>query len=182
MASDIKQTIKDFYKVAQSRDFTRKYQFRILDVANKGSSVFDQDDLVYATTAILPGKSIGIIPVPYSGFAFRVPGTVSYNNADAFNINFYCDSNTNARIKMENWIEETFSDETTTGDGLLHNDSTITLAQLDVQFDVKRTYKLFGVFPKSVGDLEYSMTDTGEIVKVQCTFAYQFYRRDNEIS
>tara|TARA_E500000318_G_C3569248_1_gene217106 strand:- start:9746 stop:10324 length:579 start_codon:yes stop_codon:yes gene_type:complete len=179
--ADIKQTIQDFYKVAQSRDFARKFQFRILDVSNKGASVFDEDELVYATGATIPGKTIGAQEVPYNGFTFRVPGTVSYTNSEAFNITFYCDANTSTRIKMENWVEETFSDSTTTGDGVLHNNSTITLAQLDTQFEVLRTYKLFGVFPVTVGDLEYDMTNTGEILTFQGGFAYQFFRRDNEI-
>lgn len=179
--ADIKQTIQDFYKVAQTRDFARKYQFRVLDVSNKGASVFDQTDLVYATAATLPGKQISTIEQPYNGFTFRVPGTVEYLNSDGFNIDFYCDTNTTARIKMENWIEETFSDETTTGDGVLHNNSTITLAQLDTQFEVMRTYKLFGVFPVRAGELEYNMTAGSEIVNFQATFAYQFFRRDNEI-
>jgi hypothetical protein len=179
--ADIKQTIQDFYKVAQSRDFARKYQFRILDVSNKGASVFDESELVYATTATLPGKTIGAQEVPYNGFTFRVPSTVSYNNSESFNIQFYCDANTTTRIKMENWVEETFSDATTTGDGVLHNNSTITLAQLDTQFEVLRTYKLFGVFPVTAGDLEYDMTNAGEIVTFQAGFAYQFFRRDNEI-
>tara|TARA_E500000318_G_C3494723_1_gene185888 strand:- start:286 stop:864 length:579 start_codon:yes stop_codon:yes gene_type:complete len=179
--ADIKQTIQDFYKVAQSRDFTRKYQFRILDISNKGASVFDQTELVYATTATLPGKNISTNEVPYNGFTFRVPGTVSYKNSDAFNIQFYLDANTTTRIKMENWVEETFSDETTTGDGVLHNNSTITLAQLDTQFEVLRTYKLFGVFPVDLGDIEYDMTSSGELATFQAGFAYQFFRRDNEI-
>ena len=44
-----------------------------------------------------------------------------------------------------------------------------------------RTYKLFGVFPVTAGDLEYDMTNAGEIVTFQAGFAYQFFRRDNEI-
>ena len=44
--ADIKQTIQDFYKVAQTRDFARDFQFRVLDVSNKGTPVFTEDDLV----------------------------------------------------------------------------------------------------------------------------------------
>ena len=68
--ADIKQTIKDFYKVAQTRDFARDFQFRVLDVSNKGVPVFTEDDLVYATTATLPGKQIATKDVPYNGFNF----------------------------------------------------------------------------------------------------------------
>ena len=180
--ADIKQTIQDFYKVAQTRDFARDFQFRVLDVSNKGVPVFTEDDLVYATAATLPGKQISPKSVPYNGFEFRIPGTVTYNNSDGFTIGFYCDATTNARVQMENWVTETFNDETTTGDGVLHNNSTITLVQLDTKFEPLRTYKLFGVFPVNSGDIGYSMVGTGEVANLDITLAYQFFRRDNELN
>jgi len=180
--ADIKQTIQDFYKVAQTRDFARDFQFRVLDVSNKGVPVFTEDDLVYATAAVLPGKQISPKSVPYNGFEFRIPGTVTYNNSDGFTIGFYCDATTNARIQMENWVTETFDDETTTGDGVLHNNSTITLVQLDTKFEPLRTYKLYGCFPVNSGDISYSMVGTGEVINMDITLAYQFYRRDNELN
>jgi hypothetical protein len=180
--ADIKQTIQDFYKVAQTRDFARDFQFRVLDVSNKGTPVFTEDDLVYATAATLPGKTIATKDVPYNGFNFRIPGTVSYNSSDAFTIDFYCDATTQARIAMENWITETYNDETTSGDGVLHNNSTVTLVQLDTQFEPLRTYKLYGVFPTDCGDIGYNITGDGEVATVTVTVAYQFFRRDNELN
>ena len=180
--ADIKQTIQDFYKVAQTRDFARDFQFRVLDVSNKGVPVFTEDDLVYATAATLPGKQITPKDVPYNGFSFRIPGTVTYNNSDGFTIGFYCDATTNARVQMENWVTETFNDETTTGDGVLHNNSTITLVQLDTKFEPLRTYNLYGCFPVNSGDISYSMVGTGEVINMDITLAYQFYRRDNELN
>jgi len=180
--ADIKQTIQDFYKVAQTRDFARDFQFRVLDVSNKGVPVFTEDDLVYATAATLPGKQISPKPVPYNGFEFRIPGTVTYNNSDGFTIDFYCDATTNTRVAMENWVTETFNDETTMGDGVIHNNSTITLVQLDTKFEPLRTYKLFGVFPVNSGDISYSMVGTGEVATTTITMAYQFFRRDNELN
>ena len=179
--ADIKQTIQDFYKVAQTRDFARDFQFRVLDVSNKGLPVFTEDDLVYATTAALPGKTIATKPVPYNGFEFRVPGTVSYTNSDSYTMDFYCDATTSARIAMENWITETYNDETTTGDGVLHNNSTITLVQLNTKFEPMRTYKLHGVFPVDCGEIGYSMSGDGEVATVTVAMAYQFFRRDPAI-
>ncbi len=180
--ADIKQTIQDFYKVAQTRDFARDFQFRVLDISNKGTPVFTEDDLVYATTATLPGKTIATKDVPYNGFNFRIPGTVSYNQSDAFTIDFYCDATTNTRIAMENWITETYNDETSTGDSILHDNSTITLVQLDTKLEPIRTYKLHGVFPTDCGDIGYSMSGDGEVATVTITLAYQFFRRDNELN
>ena len=84
---------------------------------------------------------------------------------------------------MENWIQETFDETTSTGDQTLHNDSTITLAQLDGEFEVIRTYKLFGVFPVEATDIAYNIVATdGQIVTFNATFAYQFFKRDNEVN
>jgi len=179
--ADLNQTIQDFYKVAQASDFARNYQFRVTDVSNQGASVFTEDQLVYATTANLPGKKIKPVPVPYSGFEFNVPGPVAYNETTGYNITFYMDSQTTARVAMENWITETFDEETSVGDGL-HNNNIITLAQLDNEFNIVRTYKLFGVFPVEVQSVEYSIGNAdGSVVSFNATFAYQFYRRDNEV-
>ena len=180
--ADIKQTILDFYKVAQTKDFARNYQFRVLDVSNKGASVFTEDQLVYATSSQIPGKKIKPVSVPYSGFQFSLPGPVEYNQTQGFPIVFYLDAQSSARIAMENWITETFDEDTSIGDGLLHNDSTITLAQLDNEFEVLRTYKLFGVFPVEAADIQYTInSDNGQVVEFNTTFAYQFFRRDNEV-
>jgi len=83
---------------------------------------------------------------------------------------------------MENWVTETFNDETTMGDGVIHNNSTVTLVQLNTKFEPLRTYKLYGVFPLNSGDISYSMVGTGEVVSMDITLAYQFYRRDNELN
>jgi hypothetical protein len=179
--SDIKQTIQDFYNIATNRDFARDFQFRVLDVSNKGTPVFDPTDLVYATAAELPGKTIATKDVPYNGFQFRIPGTVSYNNSDAFTIDFYVDAQSTARIAMESWIEETYNDATTTGDGRLHDNSTITLIQLDTKFKPVHTYVLHGVFPTDCGNIAYSMSGDGEVATTTLTFAYQFWRSDKTV-
>ena len=181
--ADIKQTILDFYKVAQTKDFARNYQFRVLDVSNKGAPIFTEDQLVYATSASIPGKRIKPVNVPYSGFNFNIPGPVEYNLTTGYQIAFYLDAQSSARIAMENWIQETFDESLSTGDQTLHNDSTITLAQLDGEFEVIRTYKLFGVFPTEAPDVAYTINaNDGNVVTFNANFAYQFFRRDNEIN
>ena len=180
--ADIKQTIQDFYKVAQTKDFSRNYQFRVLDVSNKGASVFTEDQLVYATAASIPGKKIKPVSVPYSGFNFNIPGPVEYNSTSGYSITFYLDAQSSARVAMENWITETFDESTSIGDQTLHNNSTITLVQLNNDFEAIRTYKLFGVFPVEAADMQYTINSTdGQVVTFNATFAYQFFRRDNEV-
>ena len=95
--ADIKQNIQDFYRVAQERDFLRSFQFRILDVSNQGVPVLTQDDLVYATTASLPARSINTFSQAFMGLNFNVPGTASYPGSDGYALNFRSDSEATLR-------------------------------------------------------------------------------------
>ena len=65
--ADTTQTIQGFYTQAQAKDFARNNLFRVLNVNFGGGTEvsFDESDLVYATTAELPGKTIGNVAVPY---------------------------------------------------------------------------------------------------------------------
>jgi len=176
--ADINQTILDFYKQAKDRDFSRDFQFRVLDVQYKGTTIMGEEDLVFATAAELPGKTIAAKDVPYNGFQFRIPGTVSYNNSDGYTIDFYCDATTSARIRMENWIRDIYDERTSTGDGRLYDDSSISLVQLDSKFKPRNLYTLHGVFPLDCGNIAYSMSGDGEVATVTVSFAYQFFRRN----
>ena len=99
--ADVRQTIQDFYTQAQVKDFARTNLFRVLDISLGGTDVeFGEEDMVYATTATLPGKSITTIPVPYMGLNFNVPGNVQYDGSDAYQINFRCDEKYDLRNKF----------------------------------------------------------------------------------
>jgi hypothetical protein len=86
--ADTSQTIQGFYTAAQSKDFARNNLFRVLNINfGSGSSVtFDESDLIYATTATLPGKSITNVTAPYMGLNFNVPGVVQYDGSDSYTI------------------------------------------------------------------------------------------------
>ena len=76
---DVRQTISDFYRVAQERDFSRDFQFRVLNVqSGDGSFTITEDDLVYAKGGSIPGRTINVAEVPYMGLNFRVPGAATY--------------------------------------------------------------------------------------------------------
>ena len=68
---DVKQTITDFYRVAQERDFSRDFQFRVLNIQNgDGSVVVSEDDLVYAKGGVIPGREISESTVSYMGVEY----------------------------------------------------------------------------------------------------------------
>ena len=174
---DIDQSIQDFYRVAQDRDFTRDFQFRVLDVSDRGSPVLTQEDLVYATAASLPARAITNVPIPYMGLSFNLPGAATYPGSEGYALTFRADGQHQLRTVFENWSRDIFDDQTSTGEFRLHSNSTISLAQLNQNLDVARIYKLIGVYPVNVGDMAFDMTGGGNIVNFTATLAYQYWTR-----
>jgi hypothetical protein len=177
---DVNQTITDFYRVAQERDFARDFQFRVLNIqSGEGSDVaFAEDDLVYIRGGSLPGKSITTQNVPYMGLNFHVPGTVTYPS-DSWSVTFYCDQNSAIRRIFEQYQKDIFDDETSTGNYFMPRASSlIDLVQLDTQLEEVAIYQLVGVYPNSISDMAYTIGDgTGAPVTFDVNFTYQFWRR-----
>ena len=179
---DVKQTISDFYKVAQERDFARDFHFRVLSI-NTDSSVtsvtFDEDDLVYVKTAALPGREISDVTVPYMGLPFHVPGIVSYPTSEGYSLTFYADAQSKIRSKFEEWSMATFDDASSTGNyNVPKASSTIDLLQLDANLDKLAQYQLVGVSPRSVGEMGYTMAEaTGSALEFTATLAFHYWRK-----
>lgn len=174
----VEQTIMDFYRVAQERDFSRDFQFRILSINPGGSAgvTFSEDDLVYAKGGQIPTRTIASSEVPYMGLQFRLPGAAQYSGE--FQSNFYCDVNSRVRQLMEEWSFQTFDDSTSMGDYYMPRESSyVELVQLDSQFEVVAMYKLIGCFPNLVGDIQYDIGGTGTAVEFAVNLTYHFWRR-----
>jgi hypothetical protein len=173
-----KQTIQDFYRIAQARDFARDVQFRLLSISPQGTTVtFDEDDLVYARAATLPGRAIQQVNANYMGLKFNLPGLASYPNSENYTLNFYAQADSTLRRKFEQWTRDTFDDANSTGNYLtpLQN-STIDLIQLDNNFEKINQYQLVGVSIRSVGDLAYTMADGGgSVLNFNVSLAYHYW-------
>lgn len=173
----LSQKIMDFYQVAQARDFTRNFQFRVTEILDRGTPIVTQDDLVYVTTATLPARTIANISVPYMGLTFNVPGAASYPGSDGYTITFRSDSEQVIRRVFENWSRITFDDLTSTGVYRLFATSRVVLDLLDQGFNTQRQYVLHGVYPASVGEISYDTTGNGDVLTFTATLAYQFWTR-----
>lgn len=175
---DVKQTITDFYRVAQERDFSRDFQFRVLNIQNAdGSVVVSEDDLVYARGGTIPGREISENTVSYMGLDFRVPGSVKY--AGSYDIEFLCDTSDTLRNLMLTWTRDTFDDATSTGNYFIAKETSIVdLVQLDTQLERVAQYTLVGVYPKQVGDITYTLDGTGAPVNFSMTLGYHYIRSE----
>jgi hypothetical protein len=171
------QNITSFYKVAQSRDFARLFQFRLVQFGNTG---FGEDDLIYVETATLPGRQITNVPVPYHGLQFNVPGTAQYPGSAGYNVTFRSDQNHDLRSVLEQVTFGTFNDNTSTGNYNTPSDGLILTMQLfGKNLQTVAEYSLIGVYVQNINDTQYTITDTGSVATVEATLAYQFWRKTN---
>jgi hypothetical protein len=168
------QNIRDFYTAATTKDFARQFQFRLNQLANTN---FGESDFVYLETANLPGRSITNIPVPFMGLQFNVPGTVTFPGSDAWAVTFRSDQNYDIRAVLENATINTFDESTSTGDyNIARNSSRIVINLLGKNPNtVVRRYTLYGAYVVSVGESTYNLTDSGNIVTIPATLAYQYW-------
>ena len=171
------QNITSFYRVAQTRDFARQFQFRVVRFGNTG---FGENDLVYIETASLPGRSITNQTVPYMGLPFNIPGTATYPGSTGYSVTFRCDQRYDIRNVLEQNTFQTFNDETSTGDYGTPSDSSVLIMQLfDKDMTTISEYTLYGVYVQAINDIAYNVGDSGTIVTMPVTLAYQFWRKTN---
>ncbi len=171
------QTIQDFYRVAQQRDFARDYMLRVVSI---GEDTFGEDDFVYITTATLPDRTISNQTATYMGLDFNVPGTVKYNGSNNWSVQFRADKNGILRKKLEDWqIGKVFDDETSTGDLSPRGvDKVIELNLINDKLEIVNTYKLYGVYVVTLGSIGYNIAGTGTPLTFNASLAYHYWRHE----
>lgn len=163
-------TILKFYETSKEREFARDFQFRVVSLGP-----LTEDDLVYFRTASLPGKEIHNNPVPYMGLDFNVPGGVKYTGSDSWKVTFLHDEGANIRSKLDAWMNEIFSIETSSGKyGVPSEEATIDL--IDKAFKTVRRYNLVGIYLRDIQPIQYDVRGTGKPLEFDATIAYQFWR------
>jgi len=174
------QTIGNFYDRAIAREFSRDFLFRVLSINFAGGAAFNEGELIYARTAELPSRENVNVQSKFMGLPFNIAGTVRYPGSEAYNINFYCDANSQLRNKFLAESRRVFDDATSTGDyNIAGRGSTITLAQVDKNLEPVTIFKLVGANIRNVGKIQYSMAEgTGQPVYFDTTIAYHFFEEN----
>ena len=172
-------TIQDFFTRAAHKQFSRDFLFRVKQIDLVGGVSFNgEDDLVYAKTAVLPGRNIDNKTVNYFGQEFQLPGRATYQNAAGYSIDFYHDEDCDLRTKLEAASRAVWNNETSTGQySLPGNESVINLVQIDKQLNDVRNIELVGASIRDIGDIAYTIAEgTGDVITFNTTFAYHYYR------
>ena len=180
-------SIQKAYQVYQEHDFSRQHQIRILAMGNVPDYVTQEiiekptgaGGYVYATTYSVPGRSINNIQLPYQGFNFNIPGMVAYDQPNPWTINFKTPGDYLVRNALERWSFAVVSDETSCG--AFHipcPDTTIDIAIISPKCTILRVYRLHGVYPQSISNIEYDQSNV-EITNFSANFHYQYWRLVN---
>jgi hypothetical protein len=173
----VNQNIQNFYRVAASRDFSRDFLFRVTDLKLDGLPAMNEEQLIYAKAASLPGRNITNVAVPYMGLPLNVPGNATYPGSEGYTLNFFLDANSSLRNYFEVASRNLFDDQSSSGAyGTPDESSYITLAQLDKNLEIFSNYKLIGASLRAINNIEYRMSEgTGQTVDVGVTISYHFY-------
>jgi len=179
---------RSFYEQALERDFSRDFQLRVIDI---GNGFITEEDNVFIKTTSLPKYQIHNQPTNFMGMKFNIPGTAEYAGNEAWTVQFRCDLTFNIRHKIETWQHQIFTQfdqpELEIARGLrpgagIYNvpsmERTATLALHDRSGKFYRQYSLIGVYPVSIGDMNYDQTGNGAIVDLPVTLAYQWWELD----
>ena len=162
-------SILKFYETAKAKEFARDFQFRVVTLGP-----LTVDDIVYIRTGSLPGKSITNHQVPYMGLNFNVPGSTVFDGSDNWTVNFLADEAMNIRSKLEAWMSEIFSVETSSGKyGVPSEIATLDL--LDKEFKSVRRYNLIGTYIKTLEPLAYDIKGAGKPQEFNAVMAYQYW-------
>lgn len=172
-------TIENFFSRASSKQFARDFLFRVKQISLAGDVQLNgEDDLVYARTAALPGRTIENKAVNYFGQQFNVPGKSSYDNSEGYSIEFYHDESIELRKKFERASRAVFNNETSTGDYYMPGEGDkITLSVINKDLQEVSTIELVGASIRNIGEISHSIADgTGEILNFTVTFSFHYYK------
>jgi hypothetical protein len=179
----INQNIQTFYQQSFNKDFSRDFLFRVILMTGVGLPTLGEADLVYAKTAKLPGRTIENMKAPYMGLQFNVPGGVTYDGSDAYDIEFYLDDASKSasgdiRKKFEIASREIFNDGISTGEYQIPDyNNQIVLAQVSKKLEpVGDYYNLIGAQLRKIDAIEYKMAEgKGDVMSVKTTMSYHYY-------
>lgn len=175
-------SIKNAREVFQQHDFSRQWQIRFLNMNNVPDYVYREliekpagmGGHLYIKTMSIPGREITNIEVPYQGFPINVPGMAKYT-PNPWSLTVRTAGDYLVRNALERWSFETISDETSCGKGFACDNTTIDVAVLAPNCDIMRVYRLHGVYPQSVGEIAYDITNN-DLTEFTVAFQYQYWR------
>lgn len=130
--------------------------------------------MVEATS--VPAMTLGIIQVPYMGRKIKVPGDRTF---EEWTVNVICDEDYLIKNAMEEWNNRINTLRGNLRDfpssSPLQVQSEALLTQYSKTLSPIRQYRMKGLWPAVVGQVELSWNNTDSIITFPVTFAYDWF-------
>ena len=125
------------------------------------------------TSTSLPGMTIAEVPVPFRGRNMYIAGDRTF---EPWTVNILNDTDFALRNAFERWMNEINALSDNSG---LENPSDYMVDafvdHLDRSGEVIKSYTFRGMWPLSLGAIELSMAEAGEIEQFEVQLRYQFF-------
>ena len=126
------------------------------------------------TASNLPGSTLGEIAVPFRGRSIFVTG--DRPAPDTWTVTFYNDTDFMIRNAMERWHNGINDFANNTGETTPADYQTdLFVEQLDRDDVVLKTYIFRNSFPLTIGTIDLSSAEAGEIETFEVTWRYQHF-------
>ena len=128
----------------------------------------------FCKTTQMPGKTIGIIEVPYMGMKVKIAGDVTFED---LNITVMLDNDFAIRNELEIWMETIKANESAVGlDAALYKRAG-SVIQLDNEGKEIAQYSFIGLWPNSITPIEMGFENVDTISEYSVIFSYDFWTR-----
>jgi len=164
--------LQDFYSTATDRGFARDFHFRVTQI---GDLTLDNGDLIYIRTSNIPSREIGVDSVNFRGFKYNVPLTASYPGSDNWTVEFLMDKNYGIYDQFENWHRNHFNESTFVGREVPTFSRVIEIMAIDETLSVVKKFRLYGCFPRTLGEIQFNIAGQGAPVTFKMSMAYQYW-------
>jgi len=159
-------SVRNAVQVFQQHGFSLSHHLHVLDIAGVPDYVkkelIDLEGRVYIKTASVPKVGVAKIDYKYQAFPLTMPGQIEFENEQTWSIRMPSDFL--LRNALERWIFDLANPDSSCGIGKVPCQSTYVDYMLVGQnCDVSRGYRLIGMFPVSVGAVQYNQEDTAMV-------------------
>lgn len=159
--------LKKFYSHIKQKDLARKHLWTI----NITEDDVKEDMILYGVSTSWPSKAINPVEVPYLGFTYKVPGVAKFD--ETWKVTVRDSADFRLRKKLSGWLDAIYNPETGEADyiGKAFKDGTLFALNPDLSASVEIIME--GMFPTSIGTIDYDYASDGEVITYDVEFAYQ---------
>lgn len=177
------KSLNEFLNEVRNRGVLKQNQYQI--VVNTGIPDVDnalESITLWCDTFQLPSRTQEFTDLPFSGYPFKLPTKLTMSQEHEASIRM--DGEGVIRRALLKWQSYTsnpnFSDGSSgEGDKSIPSNSSIRVLVYDDSMNVPiETYKILGVVPSVIGELEFSQTDA-EVVTCSVTFQSQWWELED---